>query len=60
MRRSIEEIKDILIARYDPDQLIDILEPDIEELVEGCHDIIIDREEKLQILFDQEEVDESN
>lgn len=37
---SIEEIKDRLIARYSPEDIIEQLQPDIESLVEGLHEFI--------------------
>lgn len=44
---TIDEIKDTLIARYDIDYVIELLEPDIEELVDGLHDVIIIKQKKL-------------
>lgn len=41
MTRTIDEIKDLLIARLDPDGLIELLEPSIDDLVEACHEIIV-------------------
>lgn len=37
---DIEEIKDRLIARYSPEDIIEQLQPDIESLVEGLHEFI--------------------
>ena len=50
---TIEEIKDLLIARYDPEDVIDLLEPDIEDLVEGLHEVIcLKQEELVKVLCD--------
>jgi len=50
---TTEEIKDLLIARYDADQVIELLEPDIEELVEGLHEVIsLKQEELTKVLLD--------
>jgi len=47
MSRTIEEQKDQLIQRCDPDELISLLEPDIEDLVEACHEIIALSQDKV-------------
>lgn len=38
---TIEEIKDRLIARYSPEDIIEQLQPDIESVVEGLHEWIV-------------------
>ena len=47
MVRTIEEQKDLLIARCDPEDIISILEPDIEDLVEACHELIALSQDKV-------------
>ena len=50
---TIDEIKDFLIARYDIDEVIELLEPDIEELVDGLHEVICMKQEQLtKVLLD--------
>ena len=51
MVRTIDEIKDLLIARCDPDQLIELLEPSIDDLVEACHEIIILKEKQVTLFL---------
>lgn len=51
MAKTIEEVKDLLIARCDPEDLLSILEPDIEDLVEGCHEIIDSNMKKVLIFL---------
>ena len=45
--KTIEEIKDLLIARCDPEDLLSILEPDIDPLVEACHELIEENRAKV-------------
>jgi hypothetical protein len=47
MTLTIEEIKDILVARYDPEDIIEILEPDIEAVVDGLHEVICEKQDML-------------
>ena len=48
---TVDEIKDILIARYDPDMVLDLLDPDIEELVDGLHEVICIKQEQISKLL---------
>jgi len=51
MTRTIDEVKDLLIARLDPDQLIELLEPNIDDLVESCHELIVMKEKEVELFL---------
>jgi hypothetical protein len=53
MTRTIEEQKDLLIARCDPDQLIEILEPEIDQLVDACHELIILKQKEVLLYLEE-------
>lgn len=49
--KTMDEIKDLLIARCDSDMLIQLLEPDIEDLVEACHELIVMKEKEVELFL---------
>ena len=55
---DIEEVKDRLIARYSSEDIIDLLQPDVEVVVEGLHEWIeLHRDEVLpHVDYDDEEI----
>lgn len=37
---TMDEIKDRLIVRYSSEDIVELLQPDVEDLVEGLHEFI--------------------
>ena len=52
MTLTTDEIMDIMKDRESPDDILDILEPTTDDLVEGLQDLIIKRYEELSELYD--------
>lgn len=54
---DIEEIKDRLIARYAAEDIIELLQPDVEVVVESLHEfLILNYDEVLKIVDYDDEV----
>lgn len=54
MTYTLEELKEYINAHFDPDELIELLDINTEQLVEAFEDLIIEKRYK----FDEEETDE--
>lgn len=51
--RTLEELKEVITERLNPEEFVDLLEVSTEELVTYCEDLIIERRGKFRELEDE-------
>lgn len=57
MSRTIEEIKEYLLAKYDPDDLVEILDLNSEEIVDRFEDKVIYYSSTIESELEEEQED---
>lgn len=51
---DIDEVKDRLIAKYSAEDIIEQLQPDVEDVVEGLHEFIVLNWKRVVALVDHD------
>ena len=59
MTFTLEELKELIAERYDPDEFVDMLDISTEMLVEAFEDLIIEKREKFNGYEEESNEDES-
>ena len=57
MSRTLSEVLRLLTERVDPEDIVEIIEPDIEPFVEACADLISDSIDKVNEYLDSSELE---
>jgi len=59
MTYTLEELKELIAERYDPDEFVDMLDISTEMLVEAFEDLIIEKREKFNGYEEESDSDEN-